>query len=182
MTQVSDVCGLNPSDFFDEIFANIDSAVDTCVEKVKVEVLKSANGKRASKEDISEDDFKQPCKRLAAKLKAEFSKNMDKFEIYTSRNIFALSESKQDSTITVATEDIMVSTESQKRELEAKSQEILQLREKYLELRRKHKNLLRECHTREQLLTDMKSSIFNLRVGAQVLEQCNVQPLNDSGD
>jgi len=65
-------------------------------------------------------------------------------------------------------------------DLDAELAETRALSEKLGQVRRRYLTLTSECREAEQILADMKSSLFGLRVGAQVFEQLNVQPISDA--
>jgi hypothetical protein len=54
------------------------------------------------------------------------------------------------------------------------------LREKYLLIRQTHAMLSNECRNADLLLKDMRGALFALRIGAQALENHQVQPLNEA--
>jgi hypothetical protein len=64
--------------------------------------------------------------------------------------------------------------------IDERIEETKKLSSELLELRQTHSNLATECKEVEQILADMKSSLFGLRVGAQVFEQLNIQPLSEA--
>lgn len=90
---------------------------------------------------------------------------MEKFDIYCSRNIFVPSSSSQLSK--TETEDTVTS-------------ELEQLRQKYLALRSQYTDLSASTKAANLFLIDMRSSLFQIRVGAQVLDEYNIQPLAET--
>ena len=96
---------------------------------------------------------------------------MDKFDLYSRRNIFTI----KDDSLTNTGSDISSSSV-----IDERIEETKKLSSELLELRQTHSNLATECKEVEQILADMKSSLFGLRVGAQVFEQLNIQPLSDA--
>lgn len=57
--------------------------------------------------------------------------------------------------------------------LEELNKEIDILKKRYLQVFSEHQQLLYECSDMDLLLKDMRSALFHLRVGAQVLESNN---------
>ena len=90
---------------------------------------------------------------------------MEKFDIYCSRNIFVPSSSSQ-----------LSKTETD----DAVSSELEQLRQKYLSLRSQYVDLSASTKAASLFLADMRSSLFQIRVGAQVLDEYNIQPLAET--
>ena len=95
---------------------------------------------------------------------------MDKFDLYSRRNIFTI----KDDSLTYMESDISSNI------IDERIEETKKLSSELLELRQTHSNLATECKEVEQILADMKSSLFGLRVGAQVFEQLNIQPLSEA--
>lgn len=92
---------------------------------------------------------------------------MHKFELYARRNIFSPAE------------DGSRSSQSQ-HPVGAPSTELESLRSRYAELTARNNFLREEAAGSESLLNQMNRSIFDLRVGAQVLDACEVKPLADT--
>ena len=90
---------------------------------------------------------------------------MEKFDIYCSRNIFVPSSSSQ-----------LSKTETD----DAVSSELEQLRQKYMTLRSQYMDLSASTKAATLFLQDMRTTLFHIRVGAQVLEEYNVQPLAET--
>lgn len=98
-------------------------------------------------------------------MRQQFHRNMDKFDAYCSRNIFIPSSSS--SVVKMDTED-------------SASSELEQLRQKYMTLRSQCLDLSASIKAANLFLTDMRASLFQLRVGAQVLDDLQVQPLAET--
>ena len=80
-------------------------------------------------------------------MREEFSKNLNKFELYAKRNIFTESTGGDD---------------SYNGELEQKIQEVKDEAAKLTDLRQKYADMANECREAEQMLADMKSSLFGM--------------------
>ena len=76
-------------------------------------------------------------------------------------------------------ESKVISVDKAAEELDNEIKETKKLCAQLANMRRQYLSLTSECRDVEQVLADMKSSLFGLRVGAQVFEQLN-QPLSDS--
>lgn len=108
------------------------------------------------------------------RLEDSLARNFEIFELYIRRNIFTLPRIEQDSTITVPTQ------KSFSKQLEDLDKEISTIKARYLETHQRHRALLSECGDNDRLLKDMRSALFHLRVGAQVLDENNLQPLEET--
>jgi len=113
---------------------------------------------------VTSDSLEGPCSELKQKLKHEFSKNLDKFEIYANRNIFVLADSASGAPVVPI--DVV-----------SASSELISLREQYLTLREQHEAASAEAADCEGILASMKTALFNVRVGAQTLDAHNVPSL-----
>jgi hypothetical protein len=99
-------------------------------------------------------------------MRQQFHRNMDKFDVYCNRNIFVPSSSSN-SVFKMETADSV-------------SSELEQLRQKYMTLRSQYMDLSASTKAATLFLTDMRSTLFHIRVGAQVLDEYNVQPLAET--
>jgi len=99
-------------------------------------------------------------------MRQQFHRNMDKFDVYCNRNIFVPSSSSSSNSVF-------------KMETEVSS-ELEQLRQKYMTLRSQYMDLSASTKAATLFLQDMRSTLFHIRVGAQVLEEYNVQPLAET--
>lgn len=106
-------------------------------------------------------------------MKTSYEKNMKKFSTYADRNIFVARVNVQ----TVGKSDSNEKNGSPTQELNVKIDEVEALKTKYLALRANHIKLTKECKEGDLLLKDMRKSLFTIRVGAQTLDECKVQPL-----
>ena len=114
-------------------------------------------------------------------MREEFDKNLDKFEVYTSRNVFlpTLKPIPVSNSTAVASSGASGSR-PHAAELEVLTAEIDGLKARYLDLRAAHSRLSNECRDADLLLKDMRNAMFHLRVGSQVLDENNIQSLEDS--
>jgi hypothetical protein len=99
-----------------------------------------------------------------------YEKNLAKFAMYANRNIFTTSSLSSTEKPTVPT--------SITNEISALDIDLFSLRSKFVELRESHALRKSECRDSDLLLKDMRNALFNLRIGAQALDE--VQPLADT--
>ena len=99
-------------------------------------------------------------------MRQQFHRNMGKFDVYCNRNIFVPSSSSSSNSV------FKMET--------AVSSELEQLRQKYMTLRSQYMDLSASTKAATLFLQDMRSTLFHIRVGAQVLEEYNVQPLAET--
>ena len=97
-------------------------------------------------------------------MRQQFHRNMNKFDVYCDRNIFVPSSS---SVFKMETEDTV-------------SSELEQLRQKYMTLRSQYMDLSASTKAATLFLQDIRASLFQIRVGAQVLDEYNIQPLAET--
>ena len=100
-------------------------------------------------------------------MRQQFHRNMDKFDIYCSRNIFIPSSSSS---------TVLNKVES----LDSVSSKLEELREKYLNLRIQYNDLSVSTKTAALQFEDIRAALFQIRVGGQVLDEYNVQPLAET--
>lgn len=87
-------------------------------------------------------------------------RNLDKFKIYSSRNIY--NDSDESANINPADD------------------ELLQLRAQFQSLHNELAILQDNARAAELVLKDMRAARFNLRIGSQAFDDQNVQPLADN--
>ena len=110
-------------------------------------------------------------------IKRHSKTNMHKFELYALKNIFATASPESSSSSSTT------STSSTSRQRDAAftpSAALDDLRMRYAELTARNNYLREEAAASESLLNQMNSTIFDLRVGAQVLDAYEVKPLADT--
>lgn len=171
--QVTQIIGFSSSEFLDEIALAVDEKLIMGITKFNQELKKIATNKNIN--NSKSINLDQGCEKLLNQMKLQFDKNMDKFDIYATRNIFVLPKQQDDN---INQKSSSNQSNKTKDELENISNELTILRNKYLELRNLHNELSIENESSELLLQDMKQALFNLKVGAQILEDQNVQPLS----
>lgn len=115
----------------------------------------------------SHSDITQNTQKLSKLMQRISRQNIKKFELYSSRNIFTQSEA-------ICSYDTLELDHSQSR----KASELL--RRRYLNLVEDNKRLSDECLQKNQLLADMTSALFQIRVGKQALDLYDVNPLGDT--
>lgn len=118
----------------------------------------------------------QACAKLHERLEDSLTRNFEIFELYIRRNIFKLPRLDQEPGISQP----MPVQKSYSKQLEELDKEISAIKARYLETHQRHRTLLNECGDNDRLLKDMRSALFHLRVGAQVLDENNLQPLEET--
>lgn len=115
-------------------------------------------------------DCNEACEKLLRKMKKHFDKNMDKFDIYASRNIFVL-----------PTDDSSAQNKSKEKEnLENKSLELDVLKNRYYDLLAEYSSKTSDIKESEVLLDNMRNSLFQIRVASQAMDEHNLQPLAET--
>lgn len=115
-------------------------------------------------------DCNEACEKLQRKMKKHFDKNMDKFDIYATRNIFVLPVDESSS-----------QTQSKEKEnLENKSLELDILKNRYYDLLAEYSSKTSDIKESEALLDNMRNSLFQIRVASQTMDEHNLQPLAET--
>ena len=156
--RVEEILGFSTSEFIEKVCRDVDDEVESCVEALKKDLLRDSKLK-----ELSPEELEIPLELLRKKLKKQFNKNLDKFEIYANRNIFVLSDEK--------TGEAIIPTD-----LNSMSSELVGLHDQYLILKEKYNQIVTNVTEYEQVLSEIKTVIFNLRVGAQVFDE--LEPLD----
>jgi ribosomal protein L29 len=147
------------------VFSDIDDELDDAVSKLKKELLEMATSQGLT--DVTEVSLEGPCQALRTRLKTQFHKNLDKFELYSFRNIFVIPQSEPEGP-------------ARSSDLEATTSDLNMLRDQYMARRMQLTQLSRDVLESESLVNEMKTALFNLRVGAQVLDVHQIEPLMDT--
>ena len=105
-------------------------------------------------------------------MRQQFHRNMDKFDIYCSRNIFIPASSPPSS----SSSTVFNKVES----LDSISSKLEELREKYVSLRTQYNDLSASTKIAALQYEDIRAALFQIRVGGQVLDEYNVQPLAET--
>jgi len=163
---VRQTLGFKPKQFLVEVSNLVDSSLVHAIDTYKRELLSIANSK--GYENITASVVDDSCQELLERMQSAYSKNMDKFELYALRNIFSLPAAAADSNAALAS----------KQSLDKVSHELEQTRQKYLQMQAQKNQLTMECEQGEALLKDMRSALFTMKVGSQVLEEYEVAPLD----
>lgn len=161
---VEEKLGFVPQDFLDEITKMVDEQLDNGIEAYKKDLLAIASSK--GYKNVTDSVIDEACLKLKEKMKSVYDKNMDKFEMYARRNIFSI---PADTSTAVGGGDGS-SIDS----------DLMKARERYMALQSACHKVQGSCDEGDALLKDMRSALFNLRVGSQVLEEYEVQPLYKS--
>jgi len=143
----------------------VDSSLEHAVDTYKRELLSIANSK--GYENITTNVVDDSCQDLLERMQSTYGKNMAKFELYALRNIFTLPVAA-DTSAAAAT----------KQSLDKVSHEVEQTHHNYLKMQAQKNRLAIECDQGEALLKDMRSALFTMKVGSQVLEEYSVAPLD----
>ena len=93
-TRVKEILGFEPSTFIDKVSENVHIEVDACINSLEIDLLKDSKLK-----NLSSDELTVPLANLRKRLKKEFNKNLDKFEIYANRNIFVIHDDQSGNAI-----------------------------------------------------------------------------------
>ena len=161
---VKNSLGFEPKEFLDEVTQMVDEQLDAGIEAYKRDLLSIATSK--GYKNVTDSVIEEACMKLKDKMKAVYDKNLDKFELYAKRNIF------------VVPVDAGVGAENVDNADRNVDQELTGVRERYIELQGVCQKLKGDCDDGDALLKDMRSALFNLRVGSQVLDEYEVQPLS----
>jgi len=161
---VRQTLGFKPKHFLRDVSSMVDSTLANAVATYKRELLAIANTKGYV--NITPEVINDSCLELLEKMKTVYLKNMDKFELYAVRNIFTLPSPEECSAVSES-----------RQSLEEACELVDGLRKTYLDAQAKHNLLEYECEESEKLLKDMKTALFNLRVGSQVLDEQSVRPI-----
>ena len=157
--------GCKPKEVLADIARHTDSKLSAAINKLKDDLDKINSTKGNS---VSNGLLEEGCGNLHRVLKDQLDVNFNKFNAYAVRNIFTISEVSNTKSL------------SNKDMLDKKNHEIAVLRQKYNELVVQHGTLSNENKQMEVVLSDMRNALFQLRVGAQILDEYNVQPLVDT--
>ncbi len=161
---VKDCLGFEPKQFLDEVTQMVDEQLDAGIEAYKRDLLSIASSK--GYKNVTDSVIEEACIKLKEKMKAVYDKNLDKFELYAKRNIFVVPVDGNDGVEHAANATGNI------------DQTLISVRERYVELQGACQKLRGDCDDGDALLKDMRSALFNLRVGSQVLDEYDVQPLS----
>lgn len=162
---VVEILGFDPVDFLQDVSSAIDRQLVIGVGEMQKE-LKAIALQKGYKA-ITDAKLSAACQRLLESMRRHFSKNSSKFELYASRNIFTFPEKARSSGLSNG------SDAEQEAELAA-------LKQQYTTLQESNTKLASDVGDAETLLREMRASLFNIRVGAQVLDEKLVQPLTET--
>ena len=167
--KIGERLGFEPLEFYHEISTAIEEHIDINIAGLKKELATIAKNK--GYKGVTSAILEECCRMLSQKMKATYGININKFGSYVDRNIFVLPS---------PTASSAASSSHSSSELEQLTEEVERLRAKYVMLRQTHATLSSECRNSDLLLKDMRSCLFSLRLGAQALENHQVQPLMES--
>ena len=105
-------------------------------------------------------------------MKNSYSENLKKFSIYADRNIFVTTP-----LIVQSADGIPPKTKSA---LDTVTEEVETLKDLYNSRREELIQLSSGCRDGDTLLKDMRRSLFTIRVGAQTLDEHNLQPISET--
>lgn len=109
-------------------------------------------------------------------MKIVYNRNIEKFKIYSTKNLFVAEANSNDSTNSSSKNGSVVSDEISVKV----PKDLLMLRQKYASISSEYLALVSECELMDKLLKDMRSALFTLRVGAQTFEEYGVQPIEET--
>lgn len=167
---IGSTLGFNAQEFLNEVSGMVDRHLVAGVESYKRELLSIAKNKNYN--NITETIIEEAIQKLHDKIKYIYDKNMDKFELYAQRNIFALP------TDTVWGEGATDESKNASGGGEGIDNQLAEAHNRLLEIQSKYFTLKTDYEDGELLLKDMREAIFQLKVGQQVLDEYSVQPLS----
>ena len=155
------ILGFNTSEFLLEVSDAVERALVVGVGEMQRE-LKALAAQKGYK-TVTDAKLGEACQRLLESMRRHFSKNMSKFELYASRNIFSL-----------PVQDRVIEGNNGSAVEQA---EIDELKRRYSELQDQHARLAGEVRDGDLLVRDMRTAMFEIRVACQTL---NDHPLSDT--
>ena len=105
-------------------------------------------------------------------MKNSYSENLKKFTIYADRNIFV--------TTPMVVLSVKVIPPKARSALENVTDEVELLKDLYSSRREELIQLSSGCRDGDMLLKDMRRTLFTIRVGAQTLDEYNLQPISET--
>jgi len=147
---VEAILGFNTSDFLLEVSDAVERALVVGVGEMQRE-LKAIAAQKGYKA-VSDAKLGEACQRLLESMRRHFVKNTSKFELYATRNIFAMP---------------LLDAGGEKGSGSAEQAEVDTLKAKYLEAQDNHARLAGEVRDSEALLKDMRDSLYKVRVAEQ---------------
>jgi len=167
---VDAILGFSASEFLGEVSDAVDAQLVANLEGFQRELQAAANSKGYSSKGVTSAKLEEQCQRLLERMRRHFSKNMGKFELYASRNIFVLPTASSSSSSSGAGAGAGDSgTESSS--LEHVTAEVEQLRAKYAELQSIYTALSTESRDGDLLVKDMRAALYAIRVGYQSFDE-----------
>ena len=122
-----------------------------------------------------EHDDHQCCNQLKYRVRNNYTKNMKKFCLYSDRNIFTF---PKDSVEVVTSPTVQLDSNNNLKDTSnIIDEEVKSLREKFCTLSKSHEIVKLEYNITEKVAIDIKGALFGLRLGAQVIESHQMQPL-----
>lgn len=115
----------------------------------------------------------QACRKLLCKLKTNFEKNMEKFQLYSARNIFSCAAEEP-------LESLSLEERSSCEEITRISDS--QIRNQLSQLLPVHEDVQQTCNEAHKLLRERRDASFNVRMRIQAIEDSGVQPMEDVVD
>jgi uncharacterized phage infection (PIP) family protein YhgE len=116
--------------------------------------------------------FLKCCDKLRNRMKNSYSENLKKFSIYADRNIFV--------TTPLIVQSAKGNPPKTKSALETVTEEVDTLKNLYNSRREELTQLSSGCRDGDALLKDMRRTLFTIRVGAQTLDEHNLQPISET--
>ena len=172
--RVAEQLGFDPREFCAEISTAIAGHIDSAVEAFRNDLAAIAKSK--GYKNVTPAVIDECCRKLQERKISSYERNMNKFSVYVNRNIFVLpSEQQPSSSLAVA-----ASGSAEQDEFNECTEEVERLREQYQSIRQTYGMSSSECRNADLLLKDMRGALFALRIGAQALENHQVQPLNEA--
>lgn len=129
-------------------------------------------------DDVASFVQTQSTEVLLSKSKENYSRNLEKFKVYATRNIFIPSATSTSSQPIASSSSSAAPADSfNPNIITPNTPALLSARERFLALKQEHDALAWECKETEALLKDMRSTLFQLRMAAQIFDEKNVSPI-----
>lgn len=158
--------------FFREVAKMMNNEIDQGISSFKHEII--ATSKKKGFKDVTDASVLEACQRLSNKMKTEFNENMNRFETYVERNIFTLYLPSSSSNSSTSGKNNNQQEDEDNNDSLILEQEVEELKLKYGQIFEQYSTLSDECRQSDGLLKDMKKTLFDLKVGAQALDDSSL--------
>jgi hypothetical protein len=149
--------------FLHDVASEVDKDVEEGINNMRTTLKDEVKSKKMS--GVKDAALEDSCEELKQNIKRKFDGTLKKFDVYCKRNLFVKSKAPRSS-----------SAESD--DTSKLDDEISRLREESLTLLKSLSDTNLECSAAEDVLKDLKASLFNLQMGAQVFDTKELGSLN----